>query len=104
MTRTPLVLGEAEKGCPPHLDPVGEFVDLWRRYKTGIRQTSLGAIYGAKNEIDNVDRILSVRSGDRFQQRVADELAFAKIRTLYRGERITVAPALENIINHSTEQ
>jgi len=101
MTWAPLATGEAEKGLPLGLDPVGAFVDLWRTYQTGIRPTSLGAIYGAKNEIDLVDRILSVRSGDRFQQRAADELAFCKIKTLLRGERITVSPELLAIIKQS---
>jgi len=101
MTSAPLARGEAEKGFPPNLDPVGEFVEIWRRYETGIRQTSIGAIYGAQHEIDSINRILSVRSGDRLQQRTSDELAFCKIKTLLRGERITVSPQLQYIINQS---
>jgi len=101
MTRAPLAMGEAEKGFPSNLDPVGAFIEMWRSYETGIRQTSIGAIYGAQHEIDSVNRILSVRSGDRIQQRTCDELAFCKIKTLLRGERITVSPKLQYIINLS---
>ncbi len=101
MTSAPLARGEVEKGFPSNLDPVGAFIEMWRSYETGIRQTSIGAIYGAQHEIDSVNRILSVRSGDRIQQRTCDELAFCKIKTLLRGERITVSPKLQYIINQS---
>jgi len=101
MTSVPLAGGEAERRFPPNLDPVGVFIEMWRSYETGIRQTSIGAIYGAQHEIDSVNRILSVRSGDRIQQRTCDELAFCKIKTLLRGERITVSPKLQHIINQS---
>lgn len=103
MTLAPLAVGEAEKGCPLHLDPVCAFVELWRTYSTGIRPTSLGSIYGAKHAVDTVDRLLSARSADNRIQRGIDENAFRTIVALYRGERITVSPTLELIIIKSME-
>lgn len=98
--RTPLSKGaekfeQIELFEPP---PVGDSEILayllrkWSRYETGIKPTTLGAIYGAHVDLDEFHRKMSVRPGCRRQDEEMQMAAWLRIRHLQREGKIIANP------------
>jgi len=86
------------------LSPFGQarwavFYRLWLRNETGIRITSLGAIYGAHVRMDNIRRRMDCLPASHDQLSNAVESILSDVEKLATAQHIITSETLANILH-----
>jgi len=91
-------IGSEKNGIPAY-SIWARFAFLWTMYKTDIRITPIGYIYGAMVQFDAIRRRLDYRSADARHQESIDKIQFEALHKLHKKDHISCSEDLRKLFS-----